>query len=97
MLQLRWDHADLSQYYNDTVLHLQRVLDELIAFEHMADRSSSDAILVVGNLHERVVNALNICARLHVPFLCRQAFYKLWGPRSWTYLKIILLIYIKYG
>ena len=48
--QLRWDHADLFKYYNDIFLHLQPILDELIAFEHMADRTSSDAILIVENL-----------------------------------------------
>ena len=73
VLQLRWDHGDLSKYYKDTFLHLQPILDEIIAFEQMADRTSSDAILIVENLYERVVNALNICARLHVP-LRRQSF-----------------------
>ena len=81
MLQLRWDHADLSKYHNDIFLHLQPILDELIAFEHMSDRSSSDAILIVETLYERAVNALNSCARLHVP-LRVKLFINLGGNRS---------------
>ena len=72
------------------------ILDELIAFEHMADRTSSDAIHIVENLNERVLNAFNMCASLHVPSR-RQSFYKLWWSRSWTYVNIILLFHITYG
>ena len=62
---------------NDTLIHLQPILDELIAFEEMVDRTSSDAIPIVETLYERVVIALSICVRLHVP-LRRQSFYKFW-------------------
>ena len=52
----------------------------------MADRRSSDAILIVGNMYERVVNALRICTRLHVP-LRRQSFYKFWWSQELDILK----------
>ena len=84
---MRWNHADLCKCYNYTVIHLQPILDELIAFEQMADRTSSDAILIVETLYERVVNALNICTRLNVPLRRPSFFINFGGPRSWTYLR----------
>ena len=46
VIQLRWDHADLSKYYNMTFLHLQPVLDELFDLHSIVDSESSNKEII---------------------------------------------------
>ena len=83
----RWDHAPLSQYYEQTRVLLEPIFAELSTFDHLVADSETDA------LHDKleitynsVVTALTTSANLCIP-KTRKNFYKFWWSQELNELK----------
>ena len=66
----RWDHADLSSYYEYTGAWLQPVLARLNYFSDEVDRPNSQTSCVndfVNDVYVKIVNVLLNAANLYVP------------------------------
>jgi len=84
---LRWDHADLDNYYLITGQQLQAIFNEIIIFESINDRYSRNEIITfVENVYNNVVHALSGAANVTVPLRSKQ-FYKFWWDQELDCLK----------
>ena len=82
--RLRWDHGDVTNYYNMTFLYLQPILDELLEVEKISPELRDVAI--IDALYGRIVDILNLCAHSTIP-CCKQDFFKFWWSQELDCLK----------
>ena len=69
---LRWDHANLSEYYSQTGICLQCILADIVSFE-------VNNFLCINKTYNDVINVLCSCANNFIPAR-KQSFYKfLWS------------------
>jgi hypothetical protein len=87
VLPLRWDHSDLSSYYQFTGLHLQPILEQLddiilqCEVGTIVNLSSS-----VNAVHDNIINVLNTAATKYVPRRPKN-YYKYWWDEEMDNLK----------
>jgi exonuclease III len=87
IIQMRWDHADLTSYYFNTLLHLQPLFVQVNNIENRGfDRPIDDIIWELDNIYMNIVNALNNSAVGVVP-LHKKGFYKYWWCQTLDCLK----------
>ena len=85
-MQLRWDHADLKQYYDLTGVHVQELLHE---FNQMLKCSFRDELFdtnLINDIYEKLILILTNCASLSVPHNYK-GFYKFWWDQELDLLK----------
>lgn len=80
---LRWDHANLAQFYDFTRVNFEPVWHLLndIAVSHI-----SNADNLINSVHDRIVNILTEGANLFVP-KCQKNFLKYWWNQELDHLK----------
>ena len=64
---LRWDHAPLPLYYEQTRIFLQPVLDELILVESRYTRGDEAVVNSVDKVYSDTVGALQVSASMYIP------------------------------
>ena len=74
---LRWDHAPLGHYYEQTRVELLPVLDDL---EQLLSANGKLSNIELDIFYNRVVSALSHCSSLYIP-RHKKNFYKFW----WSY------------
>ena len=66
--QLRWDHADLLQYYNTTMSLLYPLYNDLVQFETVQYSSDNEVRRnFIDCCYNKIVDSLKYTADLHVP------------------------------
>jgi len=79
---LRWDHAPIDKYYEQTRLFLQPVLydlDKLIANSFSMD---TDSVVCASNIiYDRLVEGLCFSANMHIP-KHKKNFFKFWWSQE---------------
>ena len=75
-VELRWDHADLSQYYTETGSLLQSLLPSLNNAEDNLSCSPDGAQVYVEQIHDKIVNILRNSANSFIP-KHKANFYKI--------------------
>jgi hypothetical protein len=88
---LRWDHADLTAYYELTRMHLTEqyaLLKEVTGLENLSNAAVDlDCIkLHINSIYNKVIDILRNCANLTVPERKKQ-FYKFWWNEELDCLK----------
>jgi len=79
---LRWDHAPLDQYYEQTRLLLEPVLGELIDLESNLSSLDRSAIIdAVDNLYNDLVDGLHFSANVFIP-KHKKNFFKFWWSQE---------------
>jgi len=73
IIQLRWDHADLSLYYSITGVNLQPVLDDIIQLE----LSCSLTPAIIDDIYSQVLDILHLASDTAVPKRTKN-FYNIW-------------------
>lgn len=88
---LRWDHADIGNYYAMTGQRLQLLLTEFTAFEsdclkYSTDVRRTESIAFIEYVYNCIVSTLVECAKINVPVRTKQ-FYKFWWDQELDSLK----------
>jgi hypothetical protein len=86
VFQLRWDHAPLHLYYENTRLLLQPILDDLNSFDECYSSTGNFDFEHAERLYEGVVNTLQVSADLFIP-KSKKNFYKFWWSQEIDVLK----------
>lgn len=81
--QLRWDHANLSLYYNFTRDNLEPLWYYI---NNTSVDNISDASQVINLAHDRIIDTLTKGAHLYVP-KCPKNFFKYWWDQELDQLK----------
>ena len=85
--QLRWDHADLLQYYNTRMSLLYPLYNDLVQFETVQYASDNeDRRNFIDYCYNKIVDSLKYTADLHVP-LHYKNYYKFWWSEELNCLK----------
>ena len=81
---LRWDYADLLEYFNITRVYLQPILEVLTDLESsLLDNADTHYL---DSIYERIVVSLKYCANICVPKQ-RKKFFKYWWSQELDCLK----------
>ena len=86
VVKLRWDHADLSQYYTETGPLLQSLLPNLNDAEDNLSCSPDGAPDYVEQIYDKIVNILRNSADSFIP-KHKANFYKFWWDQELNELK----------
>jgi hypothetical protein len=65
--QLRWDHADIIGYFNETRLYLQSILTDMVNFESGYDIPQFNAEHFIDSVYGKIICALDSTAGKFVP------------------------------
>ena len=82
---LRWDHANLPNYYFVTGQQLQPILDSIKITEQQT-MTPVDAHHFIDNTYDCIINILNDAANITIPKRS-QGFYKFWWSEELNILK----------
>jgi len=81
---LRWDYADLLEYFNMTRIYLQTILQELLDLEHLLHDSID--VHYLDSVYERIVVFLKHCSVSCIPKQSKK-FFKYWWSQELDCLK----------
>jgi exonuclease III len=85
--RLRWDHGNISGYYNDTGEYLSHVMEQLRNLEAQRDCVSITELCDgIDKLYCDVVFILNMCSKSNIPEK-QKNFFKFWWDQELSLLK----------
>ena len=73
--RLRWDRADLNNYFNSTYNYLQPIFAKLLEIEN--DSTMYNDVSLLDRVYYDIISAITICAGATVPVF-KQNFFKFW-------------------
>ena len=88
-MRLRWDKADLTEFYSLTGNNLPPLLeklDSMLAWFNTHSYVGTDFCIALNELYDTIVHILDTCATVTVP-KSHKKFYKFWWDEELTILK----------